>query len=142
MNWIIGPRRRGGEKWEGDEIHSCGVPLMPISLHARRLVTCVIVRLRNLAGDERCAARIERYLERSGPGEMAEPIGAGGGEAGARIRQALAHMPPLTRAVLAVVVGRRMSVTQVSRRFGISEARVCWHFRRAILIVAECREIR
>ena len=21
MNWIIGPRRRGGEKWEGEEIH-------------------------------------------------------------------------------------------------------------------------
>jgi len=101
---------------------------MPISLHARRLVTCAIVRLRNLAGDERCAARIERYLVWGGPGEMAEPIGAGGGEAGARIRQALAQMPPLTRAVLAVVVGRRLSVAQVSRRFGISEARVRWHF--------------
>ena len=101
---------------------------MPISLHARRLVTCAIVRLRNLAGDERCAARIERYLVWGGPGEMAEPIGAGGGEAGARIRQALAQLPPLTRAVLAVVVGRRLSVAQVSRRFGISEARVRWHF--------------
>lgn len=109
---------------------------MPIFQRVSRFVTCILFQLRNLASDERCASRIERYLEQCVPGEMAEPIGVGGGEAGARIRRALATMPPLTRAVLAVVVGRRMTVAQVSRRFGMSETRVCWHFRRAILIVA------
>jgi hypothetical protein len=40
------------------------------------------------------------------------------------------------------VVGRRMTVAQVSRRFGISEARVCWHFRQAISTATEYRDMR
>ncbi|MBG6120173.1 MULTISPECIES: sigma factor-like helix-turn-helix DNA-binding protein [unclassified Sphingobium] len=114
---------------------------MSIFQHASRFAAYVVIELRNLAGDERCAARIDRYLARCVPREIAEPIGLGGGKAGARVRQALAKMPPLTRAVLAVVVGRKMTVKQVSRRFGISEERVCWHFRRAVSMVAEHRDM-
>lgn len=114
---------------------------MPISRCVSRIFGRAHIKLRNLAGDERCAARIEQYLGRCGPREMAAPIAAGGGQAGAQIRQALGQMSPLTRAVLAVVVGRRMSVAQVSQRFGISEARVCWHFCQAISLVAEHRDV-
>lgn len=116
------------------------VSVMSIFHHTSRFLAYVLVELRNLAGDKRCAARIDRYLARCVPGDIAEPIGLGSSEAGSWVREAVAQMPPLTRAVLAVVVGRRMTVAQVSRKFGISEERVCWHFRRAISMVAEYRD--
>lgn len=45
-------------------------------------------------------------------------------------------MEPLTRGILIVVVGRKMSVSEVARRFRMSEERVCRHFRRALEMVA------
>lgn len=53
------------------------------------------------------------------------------------IEQAVAQMAPLTRYILILVVGRKMSVAQVARRFGMNEERVCRHFRLAVEVVAE-----
>lgn len=134
-------RAEGEERIGKGTISLSKVSVMCIFHHTSRFLAYVLGELRNLAGDKRCAARIDRYLARCDPGAIAEPIGLGGAEAGAPVREALAQMPPLTRAVLAVVVGRRMTVAQVSRRFGISEERVCWHFRHAISMVAEHRDM-
>jgi DNA-directed RNA polymerase specialized sigma24 family protein len=114
---------------------------MPKSIYISKLFACLPIGLRNLAGDAACAARIERFLDQGCPEVMAEPIGGGGGDAGSEIRQALVLMPPLTRAVLSVMVGHKMSVAQVSRRFGINEARVRRHFLEAISMVAEYRNV-
>ena len=103
--------------------------LLPVLRQAlAKLILCV----QNLADDDRCCARIDRYLDTVDQRMMTEPIGAGGGEEGARIRQVVAKMQPLTRATLILVVGRKMSVGEVSRRFGMREDRVCRHYRAAV----------
>lgn len=106
----------------------------------RRSLAKLMLRARDLAGDDRCCARIQQYFDTLVPGDMAGPVGGGGGEPGARIRQAVEQMEPLTRAILILVVGRRMSVAEVSRRFGMREERVCRHFRAALEQVAGRRE--
>lgn len=95
----------------------------------------LILSVRNLADDDRCCARIERYLDTVDLRMMAEPIGLGGEEA-ARIRQVVARMEPLTRGILILVVERKMSVAEISRRFGMREERVCRHYRAAVGEVA------
>ena len=92
------------------------------------LILCV----RNLADDDHCCARIDRYLDTVDVRMMAEPIGLGGDEEAARIRQVVAEMEPLKRGILILVVGRKMSVGEVSRRFGMREDRVCRHYRAAV----------
>lgn len=102
----------------------------------RQALAKLILCVQNLADDDRCCARIDRYLDTVGLQMMAEPIGARGGEEAARIRQVVAKMQPLTRAILILVVGRKMSVAEVSRRFGMREERVCRHYRAAVGEVA------
>ncbi|MGE6694749.1 sigma factor-like helix-turn-helix DNA-binding protein [Sphingobium limneticum] len=97
-----------------------------------KLILCI----QNLAGDDRCCARIDRYLDIVDLRMMAAPIGVGGGEEAARIRQVVAKMEPLTRSILILVVGQKMSVGEVSRRFGMREERVCRHYRAAVCEVA------
>lgn len=96
------------------------------------LILCV----RNLADDDHCCARIDRYLDTVDVRMMAEPIGMGGGEEAARIRQVVAKMDPLTRGILILVAGQKMSVGEVSRRFGMCEERVCRHYRAAVCEVS------
>ncbi|MDI1295731.1 MAG: sigma-70 family RNA polymerase sigma factor [bacterium] len=96
----------------------------------------LILSVRNLADDDRCCARIDRYLDTVDLQMMAEPIGVGGGEEAARIRQVVARMEPLTRAILILIVGRKMSVAEISRHFGMREDRVCRHYRAAVGEVA------
>jgi DNA-directed RNA polymerase specialized sigma24 family protein len=112
------------------------VTLLPVLRQAlAKLILCV----QNLADDDRCCARIDRYLDTVDLQMMAEPIGAGGGEEAARIRQVVAKMQPLTRAILILVVGRKMSVAEVSLRFGMREERVCRHYRAAVgEVTARC----
>lgn len=100
----------------------------------------LILTLRNLASDAVCCRRIERYLKESEFEEMTVPIGGGGGEDGACVRAGLAHMEPLARGILLLIVGRRMSARQVSQRIGISEKRVCRHFRAAMQHLAALRD--
>lgn len=97
-----------------------------------------VARMRDRVPDEICAARIERFLEGSAladnprlPDALWERDG--------RIEKAVAQMEPLTRGVLILVVGRKMPVSEVARRFRMSEARVCRQFRRAIELVAAQR---
>lgn len=106
--------------------------LPDLSQALAKLTLCV----RNLADDNRCCARIDRYLDTVDLRMMAEPIGVGGGEEAARIRQVVAKMEPLTRGILILVVGRKMSVAEVSQRFGMCEVRVCRHYRAAVGEVA------
>lgn len=105
-----------------------------------RILPKLILTLRNLASDAVCCRRIERYLKKSESEGMAEPIWGGGGEDGARVRAGLAHMEPLACGILLLIVGRRMSAQQVSRRIGMSEERVCRHFKAALRRVARLRE--
>ena len=96
----------------------------------------LILRIRNLADDDHCCARIDRYLDTVDLRMMVEPIDLGGSEEAARIRQVVARMEPLKRAILILVVERKMSVAEVSRRFGMREERVCRHYRAAVGEVA------
>lgn len=102
----------------------------------RRSLTKLTLRGRHLAGDDRCCARIQQYFDVLVPGDMTGAVGGSGGEPEVRIRQAMEKIEPLTRAILIVVVGRRMSVAEVSRRFGVREERVCRYFRSALVQVA------
>ncbi len=102
----------------------------------RQALAKLILCLQNLADDDHCCARIDRYLDTVDLQMMAEPIGVGGGEEAARIRLVVAKMEPLTRGILILVVGRKMSVAEVSRRFGMREERVCRHYRTAVGEVA------
>ena len=107
--------------------------LLPV---LRQALAKLILYFQNLADDDRCCARIDRYLDTVDLQMMAEPIGVGGGEEAARIRLVVAKMEPLTRGILILVVGRKMSVAEVSRRFGMCEERVCRHYRAAVCEVA------
>ena len=102
----------------------------------RQALAKLILCLQNLADDDHCCARIDRYLDTVDLQMIAEPIGPGGSEEAARIRQVVAGMEPLTRGILILVVGRKMSVAEVSRRFGMREERVCRHYRAAVGEVA------
>jgi len=113
---------------------------MAFLFRARRLLPKLILVLRNLASDAACCRRIERYLEESEAEGMAEPIGAGGGEHGARLRAGLMDIEPLACGVLLLIVGRRMSARQVSRVIGMSEERVCRHFKAALRQLAKLQE--
>lgn len=110
--------------------------------HHHNVTGCLasfVARMRDRVPDKICAARIERFLEGRAPVDAPRPPDALGGRGG-RIERAVAQMEPLTRGVLILVVGRRMPVSEVARRFRMSEARVCRHFRRAIKMVAKHRE--
>ncbi len=98
-------------------------------------LTRFVARMRDRVSDEICVARIERFLERS-VGADTPLLPAMRGEGDVRIEQTIAQMAPLTRSILILVVGRKMSVAQVARRFGMSEDRVCRHFRMAVEMVA------
>ena len=67
----------------------------------------LILDLQNLADDDRCCSRIDRYLDTVDLRMMAAPIGVGGGEEAAPIRQVVAKMEPLTRGILILVVGKK-----------------------------------
>ncbi|WP_206377535.1 sigma-70 family RNA polymerase sigma factor [Sphingobium sp. TB-6] len=95
-----------------------------------------VARMRDKVADDIFVARIEHYLERSGQDDGGR-LAVACGEENLLIGRAVAGMEPLTRAILILVVARKMSVAQVSRRFGMSEERVCRHFRLAIEMVAE-----
>ena len=106
-----------------------------------RCLASFIARMRGRAGDDVCLARIEHYLEQRGGNDSTRwTAGSGGGAEDARIKAAVATMPPLTRAILVLVVRNRMSVAEVSRRFGMSEDRVCRHYRLAVAIVLKHRK--
>lgn len=92
--------------------------------------------MRDRVPDQICVARIERFLERNAEVDVAR-ISAASGEGDVRIEQAVEQLAPLTRSILILVVGRRMSVAQVARRFGMSEERVCRHFRMAVQMVTK-----
>lgn len=98
-----------------------------------------VARMRDRVPDEICAARVERFLERSAPAETARLPDALGQRDG-RIEKAVADMEPLTRGILILVVGCKMSVSEVARRFRMSEERVCRHFRLAIEMVVTCQK--
>lgn len=100
-----------------------------------------VARMRDRAPDEICAARIKRFLEGSASADTPQLPDALGWRDG-RIEKAVAQMEPLTRGVLILVVGRRMPVSEVARRFRMSEARVCRQFRQAIKMVTKHREGR
>lgn len=98
-----------------------------------------VARMRDRVPDQICVARIERYLERTVEADGAQ-LSAASGKGDARIDQAVVQMAPLTRSILILVVGRKMSVAEVARRFGMSEERVCRQFRLAVEIVAKCQD--
>lgn len=102
--------------------------------HVIECLARFVTRMRDRVSDETCVARIECYLEQSTPVELegqSVPFVGGDGT----ISRAVVEMEPLTRAILIVIVVRKMSVREVSRRFGMSEERVCRHFRLAIATV-------
>ncbi len=107
---------------------------------ARGILPKLLLSLRNLASDAACCRRIDRFLDENGAQEMAVPIADGGGEDGARVRAGLAQMEPLACGIFLLIVGRHMSARQVSQRIGMSEERVCRHFRTAMRQVAALRE--
>lgn len=108
--------------------------------HVIECLARFVTRMRDRVSDETCVARIERYLEQSALcGVEGRPTALATGDRA--ISCAVAEMEPLTRAILIVIVARKMSVREVSRRFGMSEERVCRHFRSAVEIVARRREI-
>lgn len=97
-----------------------------------------VARMRDRVPDAICAARIERFLRESAQVDTLLLPDALGGRDG-RIEKAVARMEPLTRGILILVVGRRMSVSEVARRFHMREERVCWQFRLAAEMVAKHR---
>ncbi|WP_341897494.1 sigma-70 family RNA polymerase sigma factor [Sphingobium sp. YR657] len=99
-----------------------------------RCLARFIARMRDGVADEICLARIERYLA---DGEVAveENTSVLCQERDGRIEKVVAQMEPLTRAILILIVARRMSVAEVARRFRMSEERVCRHFRLAAEMV-------
>lgn len=98
-----------------------------------------VARMRDRVPDQICVARIERFLERTANADTAHLFVASG-EGDARINQAVVQMAPLTRSILILVVGRKMSVAEVARRFRMSEERVCRQFRLAAEMVARCQD--
>ncbi len=99
-----------------------------------RCLARFVARMRDRVADEICLARIERFLA-DGENAEVERASVGGGEGDDRIDTVVAQMEPLTRAILILVVTRKMSVTEVARRFRMSEERVCRHFRLAVELV-------
>ncbi len=99
-----------------------------------RCLARFVARMRDRVADEVCLARIERFLADGGNGEL-EKASVASGEGDERIDTAVARMEPLTRAILILVVARKMSVAEVARRFRMSEERVCRHFRLAVELV-------
>ena len=95
--------------------------------------------MRDRVPDQICVARIERFLEKSAKIGTAR-LSMVRGEGDERIDQAVEQMTPLTRSILILVVGRKMSVAEVARRFGMTEERVCRHFRLAVEVVANCQD--
>ncbi|MDV3482713.1 sigma-70 RNA polymerase sigma factor region 4 domain-containing protein [Sphingobium yanoikuyae] len=98
-----------------------------------------VTRMRDRVSDDICAARIERYLAKSAL-EDGHPSREAAGETDPGINEAVARMDALTRGILILVVSQKMSVSEVARRFRMSEERVCRHFRRAVEMVAMGRE--
>lgn len=96
-----------------------------------RCLARFVARMRDRVADEICLARIERYLA-DGTKAGVERGSLGSQERDERIDKAVAQMEPLTRAILILVVARKMSVAEVARRFRMSEERVCRHFRLAV----------
>lgn len=94
--------------------------------------------MRDRDSDEICALRIERFLKRSADANPA-PHDMASGLLDVRIEQAVAQMEPLTRGILILVVKRKISVSEVARRFRMSEERVCRQFRLAMEMVARRR---
>lgn len=103
-----------------------------------RCLAKFVARMRDRITDEICASRIERYLARNPRADVASGFGKSE-ERDSGIDAAVAQMEPLTRAILILVAGRRMSVAEVARRFSMSEERVCRHFRLAVETVAKRR---
>lgn len=98
-----------------------------------------VTRMRDRVADDICAARIERYLATAAL-EEGQPPRKAAGERDPGIDEAVARMDALTRGILALVVSQKMSVSQIARRFGMSEERVCRHFRRAVEMVVMRRD--
>jgi DNA-directed RNA polymerase specialized sigma24 family protein len=96
--------------------------------------------MRDRVSDDICAARIERYLAKAAL-EDGQPSREAA-ETDPGINEAVARMDALTRGILILVVSQKMSVSEVARRFRMSEERVCRHFRRAVAIVAMGRDDR
>jgi len=90
--------------------------------------------MRDRGADEICLARIERFLA-DGANAGVESASVISQERDGRIDKVVAQMEPLTRAILILVVARKMSVAEVARRFRMSEERVCRHFRLAVELV-------
>lgn len=98
-----------------------------------------VARMRDRVPDQIRVARIERFLETSQKADIAR-LSTARGEGDVRIEQAVEQMTPLTRSILILVVGRKMSVAEAARRFGMTEERVCRHFRLAVEAVANCQD--
>lgn len=93
-----------------------------------------VARMRDRVSDDICVARIEHYLSKRSL-EEGPPSCEALAEREPAINEAVARMDDLTRGILILVVSQKMSVSQVARRFGMSEERVCRHFRRAVEMV-------
>ncbi|MBT2246653.1 sigma-70 family RNA polymerase sigma factor [Sphingobium sp. BHU LFT2] len=104
-----------------------------------RCLARFVARMRDRVSDDICAARIERYLAK-GALEDGQLSREAAGDADPDINEAVARMDALTRGILILVVSQKMSVSEVARRFRMSEERVCRHFRRAVEMVAMGRE--
>ncbi|AYO77254.1 sigma-70 family RNA polymerase sigma factor [Sphingobium yanoikuyae] len=96
-----------------------------------RCLARFVARMRDRVADEICLARIERYLA-DGENAGLENASVICQVRDGRIDKMVAQMEPLTRAILILVVARKMSVAEVARRFRMSEERVCRHFRLAV----------
>ena len=105
-----------------------------------RCLARFVTRMRDRVSDDICAARIERYLAKAAL-EDGQPSREAA-ETDPGINEAVARMDALTRGILLLVVSQKMSVSEVARRFRMSEERVCRHFRRAVAIVAMGRDDR
>ena len=102
--------------------------------HYHHVANCLakfMARLLDRTTDETCVARIEEYLARNMLASM-EISPSQDSRVRLEISRAVAQMEPLTRSVLILIVTHKMSVAEISHRFGMSQERVCEHFRLAV----------
>lgn len=104
-----------------------------------RCLARFVTRMRDRVSDDICVARIEHYLAKRSL-EEGPPSCEAADQRDPAINEAVARMDALTRGILILVVSQKMSVSEVARRFRMSEERVCRHFRRAVEMVAMGRE--